>query len=65
MPGETIAWASEPDSQIETEGRVEFLDAGPGRGTMVRLTMRYTPPGGTIGKGLAKLFPILAGPLTR
>src|SRR3954468_3847591 len=40
--GKAIAWESEPDSQIETEGRVEFLDAGPDRGTMVRLTMRYT-----------------------
>jgi uncharacterized membrane protein len=56
LPGKAIAWVSEPDSQIDTEGRVEFLDAGPGRGTMVRLTMRYTPPGGSIGKGLAKLF---------
>lgn len=56
VPGKTIAWVSEPDSEIETEGRVEFLDAAPGRGTMVRLTMRYSPPGGMIGKGLAKLF---------
>lgn len=55
-PSEAIAWASEPDSEIETDGRVEFLDAGPGRGTMVRLTMRYSPPGGIVGKGLAKLF---------
>ncbi len=54
--GEAIAWASEPESDITTEGRVEFLDAGPGRGTMVRLVMRYDPPGGIIGKGLAKLF---------
>jgi uncharacterized membrane protein len=55
-PGQTIAWASEPDSEIKTEGRVEFLDAGSGRGTMVRLVMRYQPPGGILGKGVAKLF---------
>jgi uncharacterized membrane protein len=54
--GRTIAWESEPDSDIETEGRVEFIDAAPGRGTMVRLTQRYTPPGGIVGKGIAKLF---------
>jgi uncharacterized membrane protein len=54
--GNSIAWESEPESQIETQGRVEFLDAGPGRGTMVRLVMRYDPPGGIVGKGLAKLF---------
>ena len=53
---DSIAWESEPDSDIKTEGRVEFLDAGPGRGTMVRLVMRYDPPGGIVGKGLAKLF---------
>lgn len=53
---DSIAWESEPESQITTQGRVEFLDAGPGRGTMVRLIMRYDPPGGILGKGLAKLF---------
>lgn len=53
---ERIAWESEPDSEMRTGGRVEFLDAGPGRGTMVRLVMRYDPPGGIVGKGLAKLF---------
>jgi uncharacterized membrane protein len=56
QPGKSIAWASEPDSEIETEGRVEFLEAPVGRGTYVRLTMRYSPPGGMVGKGLAKLF---------
>jgi len=53
---ETIAWESEPDSDIKTQGRVEFLDAGAGRGTMVRLTMRYDPPAGIVGKGIAKLL---------
>jgi uncharacterized membrane protein len=55
-PGKRIVWKSEPESSIRTEGRVEFLDAGPTRGTMVRLIMRYDPPGGIVGKGLAKLF---------
>jgi len=55
-PGESIAWQSEPESEIRTEGRVEFLDAGPGRGTMVRLVMRYDPPAGIVGKGIAKLL---------
>ncbi|WP_114227157.1 MULTISPECIES: SRPBCC family protein [Sphingomonas] len=55
-PGTTIAWASEPDSPIETAGRVEFADAPPGRGTYVRLVMRYTPPVGTLGRLAAKLL---------
>lgn len=55
-PGKTIAWVSEPDSQIEHEGRVEFADAPPGRGTYVRLLLRYTPPAGELGRLVAKVF---------
>ena len=56
VPGKTIAWVSEPDSQIEHEGRVEFADAPPGRGTYVRLLLRYTPPAGEIGRLVAKVL---------
>lgn len=56
VPGELIAWKSEPDSQIETEGRVEFFDLAPNRGTGVRLTLRYSPPGGLPGRAVAKLL---------
>jgi len=55
-PGELIAWESEPESQIQTQGRVEFVEAPPGRGTMVRLTMRYDPPGGFPGRIVAKVL---------
>jgi uncharacterized membrane protein len=55
-PGKTIAWVSEPDSQIEHEGRVEFADAPPGRGTYVRLLLRYTPPAGELGRLVAKVM---------
>ena len=55
-PGEAIAWKSEPDSEIQTEGRVEFFDVAPGRGTGVRLTLRYDPPGGLPGRALAKVL---------
>lgn len=55
-PGELIAWKSEPESQITTDGRVEFIPAAPGRGTYVRLVMRYDPPGGIFGKGIAKVL---------
>lgn len=54
--GQSIAWKSEPESEIKTEGRVEFLEAPPGRGTYVRLIMRYDPPAGIAGKGIAKLL---------
>lgn len=54
--GKSIAWKSEPESEIETEGRVEFIEAPAERGTYVRLVQHYTPPGGIVGKGIAKLF---------
>ena len=55
-PGETIGWKSEPDSEIRTEGQVEFFEVAPGRGTSIRLTLRYDPPGGLPGRAIAKLL---------
>jgi uncharacterized membrane protein len=55
VPGEQLTWQSEPGGEIDNSGRVQFLDAGP-RGTIVRVTIAYDPPGGAIGKTLAKLF---------
>jgi uncharacterized membrane protein len=54
--GRKIAWGSEQGSEIETAGIAEFIDAPPGRGTYVRLLMSYDPPGGAIGRGIAKLL---------
>ena len=56
QPGKLIAWESEAGSQIRTNGRVEFLDGPPGRGTSVRLTMDYDPPMGFPGRIVAKLL---------
>jgi len=56
VPGEKIAWESEDQSDIDTAGVAEFTDAPPGRGTYVRLLMSYDPPGGAIGRGIAKLL---------
>jgi uncharacterized membrane protein len=56
VPGEAIGWKSEPGSQIDTEGEVEFLDIAPERGTAVRLTLRYAAPGGLAGRAVAKLL---------
>ena len=56
QPDAVIAWESLPAGDIKNAGRVEFFDAPPGRGTQVRVTMAYDPPGGEIGKAIAKLF---------
>lgn len=55
-PGRKIAWESEETSEIDTAGVIEFEDAPPGRGTYVRFLMSYDPPGGLLGRGIAKLL---------
>ena len=51
-----IAWRSVEGSDIKTEGRVTFDDAPGDRGTRVGLVIAYDPPGGQLGKAIAKLF---------
>jgi uncharacterized membrane protein len=55
-PGSVIAWQSLEGASIRNSGRVEFLDSPDGRGTVVRVTLTYDPPAGTVGKLIAKLF---------
>lgn len=56
VPGSVIAWVSEPESTIRNSGRIEFIDAPPGRGTYVRAIISYDPPGGAVGKAVAKVL---------
>jgi uncharacterized membrane protein len=55
-PGRAIAWKSLEGASVRNSGRVEFLDSPDGRGTVVRVTLTYDPPAGTVGKLIAKLF---------
>ena len=54
-PDELIAWRSVEGSDIDTEGRVRFRDAG-ARGTIVEAIIAYKPPAGALGQMIAKLF---------
>ena len=56
VAGRRIAWESEQGSDVNAAGVAEFEDAPPGRGTYVRLLMSYDPPGGAIGRAIAKLL---------
>jgi uncharacterized membrane protein len=56
IPNDLIAWKSEPDSQVQTQGRVQLFEVAPGRGTAVRLTMTYDPPAGLPGRAIAKVL---------
>ena len=53
---ELLVWKSLPGSMVESMGRVEFMDAPAGRGTIVRVSMEYNPPAGSLGAAFAKLM---------
>jgi uncharacterized membrane protein len=54
--GELIAWRSLEGADVDNAGSVRFEPATGGRGTTVRVTLKYDPPGGAIGALFAKLF---------
>lgn len=54
-PERYVAWTSEPGADVPNSGRVEFREAGK-RGTVVSATILYDPPGGIIGKLVAKVL---------
>jgi uncharacterized membrane protein len=56
QPNTRIAWRSLEGSDIDNSGSVQFERASGGRGTLVRVELRYTPPGGVVSATLAKLF---------
>lgn len=56
VENESIGWRSVESSQIRTAGMVTFKDAPAGRGTIVTAEIAYEPPGGDLGRLVAKLF---------
>ncbi len=54
--GELIAWRSLEGSQVDNAGSVHFEAAPGGRGSVVRVILKYDPPAGIVGSTLAKLF---------
>ncbi|GAB2455289.1 SRPBCC family protein [Streptosporangium sandarakinum] len=55
-PGELISWRSTGRATVPNSGTVRFADAPGGRGTEVRVSLRYDPPGGKAGLALARLL---------
>jgi uncharacterized membrane protein len=51
-----IAWRSLPGSELDTAGSVHFDAAPGGRGTTVRVVLKYDPPAGKAGALVARLF---------
>jgi len=56
VPNQVIGWRSIEGSDVVSAGSVHFDDAGPGRGTQVRVRMQYSPPGGKVGAAVARLL---------
>jgi uncharacterized membrane protein len=54
VPNQVIGWQSIEGSDVVSAGSVNFDDAGPGRGTHVRVRLQYSPPGGKVGAAMLK-----------
>ena len=54
--GEEVAWRTLDDSGAANAGSVRFEAAPAGRGTIVRVSLHYSPRGGALGAGLVKLL---------
>jgi uncharacterized membrane protein len=56
VPGEVISWRSLEGSDVDNAGAVRFEEAPGGRGTIVRVNLKYVPLAGALGAAVAKLF---------
>jgi len=56
QPGKYLAWRSLQGADIDNAGSVRFEPESGGRGTVVRVDLEYSPPGGVAGAIVAKLF---------
>ncbi|WP_375383114.1 SRPBCC family protein [uncultured Sphingomonas sp.] len=55
VPNRSLAWTSEEGADVPNSGVVTFKPVE-GRGTVVTVTILYDPPGGAVGKLVAKMF---------
>jgi uncharacterized membrane protein len=53
---ESISWRSLPRADVQNRGAVRFRRAPGARGTEVRVDLEYVPPGGSLGRAIAKIF---------
>ncbi len=55
IPGQLLAWRSLPGAEVDHAGSVHF-EPDAGDFTLVRVILRYDPPGGRLGASVARLF---------
>jgi uncharacterized membrane protein len=51
-----IAWRTLEGADVASAGSVHFEAAPSGRGTVVRVVLKYDPPAGKLGALVARLF---------
>jgi uncharacterized membrane protein len=54
-PNELIAWRTVPGARVEHAGSVRF-EPQPGGGTLVRVSLQYSPPGGELAHLVSAVF---------
>lgn len=55
-PNQAIGWKSLDGADVDTAGSVHFTELPHGRGTEVRVQLKYDPPAGKLGTAVARLF---------
>lgn len=53
---EMISWRSAPGADVDNAGSVWFTPVPGGNGAVVRIEMKYVPPGGKAGAIVSKMF---------
>ena len=56
VPGEVLAWRSEPGSMIDNAGVIRFEPVRDGEATRVDIHLSYNPPAGSVGDVVAGLL---------
>ena len=56
IPNELIGWRSVDGSKVDNAGSVHFTPAAGGRGTEVKVVLRYDPPAGLLGATVSKIL---------
>jgi uncharacterized membrane protein len=56
IPNELIGWRSVEGSKVDNAGSVHFERATGGRGTEVKVVLRYDPPAGLFGAAVSKIL---------
>lgn len=56
IPNELIGWRSIAGSRVDNAGSVHFNAVPGGRGTEVKVVLRYDPPAGVLGTAVSKIL---------